>query len=524
MSVEKIGRYEILSELGRGGMAVVYLARDPLMKREVAVKVLPRQFTFDEQFRVRFQREAEVIAALEHPGIVPIYDFGEENDQPYIVMRYMTGGSLSERLRQGPLSPADSAAILERIGSALDDAHARGIVHRDIKPSNILFGKHDDPYLADFGIVKVVEDTAHLTGSGIVGTPYYMAPEISDSTAVPALTDIYALGVTLFQMLTSRVPYEAETPIGILMAHASKPIPDVRGIRNDLPDAIQIVIERAMAKDPALRYQSAGEMVDDLKAALAGQSIGSLPEQTLPIEAPTANLSPTSSPYVWQAPRQETGAPATTGHIGKRKRQLSIITIVGGITTGALLCLLLLVGIGYILSGNLAGFVLFAFTPTPTATATQPVTPDPTLSPTPSPIPSQTPIPTSTIEPVEVSPLCSYYGEPDVYVQAGKPVMLAWTWNAKSETLVEEHIETATYRILLDGTEVQPVRRGEIEFVAAKNWYSVTWYAEPTMLEIGNHLAERYLSWSRMISDGWSTYGPGGDRETEHDTCNIIVR
>ena len=176
MSVTKIGRYEIERELGRGGMAVVLLARDPAMKRQVAVKVLPRQFTFDPQFRARFQREAEVIAALEHPAIVPIYDFGEYDDQPYIVMRYMPGGSLADRLKRGALPLAEAARIFTRLASALDEAHARGIIHRDLKPGNILFDQRGDPYISDFGIAKLAETSTTFTGSAIIGTPAYMSP------------------------------------------------------------------------------------------------------------------------------------------------------------------------------------------------------------------------------------------------------------------------------------------------------------------------------------------------------------
>ncbi|MBN1312892.1 MAG: serine/threonine protein kinase [Anaerolineae bacterium] len=525
MSVGKIGRYEIISELGRGGMAVVYLARDPLMKREVAVKVLPRQFTFSEQFRARFRREAEVIAALEHPNVVPIYDFGEHDDLPYIVMRYMPGGSLAERIGQAPFSLKDTIAILERIGSALDDAHNRGIIHRDLKPSNILFGKHDDPYLADFGIVKVIEGTAQLTGSGIVGTPLYMAPELSENAAVMPSVDIYALGVTLFQMLTGKVPYNAETPMGILMAHISRPIPDARNLRGDLPEGIQMVIEQAMAKDPAMRYQTAGAIVDDLKTISAGEPVPSLSPQTISTDMPI-NLSIDAPVHAPQMPQQGTMRPSPTGPAAKRRpgRKLPIIAILGGIG-GALVCLVLLAGLGYaVLDGRLSGFGQPTPTMIPTATATSTPTLSPSAFPTPSLSPGPTLVPTNTIEPVQVSPLCSYYGHPTVYVEAGRPVMLAWTWNAKWEHLVEEHIEAATYRILLDSDEVEAVRRSEIEYVAAKGWYSVTWYADPVMLEAGTHLAERYLSWSRMISDGWSTYGPGGDKETEHDTCTIIIQ
>src|SRR5574341_2443073 len=144
-----IGRYEILAELGRGGMAMVYHARDPRFKREVAIKVLPREFLHDPHFRVRFDREAEIIAALEHPAIVPVHDFGEEDGQPYLVMRYMPGGSLAEHLHAGPLSLSEAARILSHLAPALDAAHRRGLIHRDLKPGNILFDEYDNPYLSD---------------------------------------------------------------------------------------------------------------------------------------------------------------------------------------------------------------------------------------------------------------------------------------------------------------------------------------------------------------------------------------
>ncbi|HLB48918.1 MAG TPA: serine/threonine-protein kinase, partial [Anaerolineales bacterium] len=174
---EQIGRYEIVNELGKGGMAVVYLARDPFMKRQVAVKVLPRQFTFDPQFRARFRREAEAIATLEHPAIVPVYDYGEHDDQPYIVMRYMPGGSLADRMAKPRLPLDEVAALFTRLAAALDIAHERGIVHRDLKPGNILFDQWGEAYLSDFGIVKMTEASAAYTGSGIIGTPAYMSPE-----------------------------------------------------------------------------------------------------------------------------------------------------------------------------------------------------------------------------------------------------------------------------------------------------------------------------------------------------------
>ncbi len=293
----KIGRYEVVAELGRGGMATVYHARDPRFQRDVAIKVLPREFLHDDTFRLRFEREAQAIAALDHPAIVSVFDFGEEGGQPYLVMRHMTGGSLSDHIRRGPLSVAEAGAILSRVASALDAAHRQGIIHRDIKPSNILFDRYGEVYLADFGIVKMTEATAQLTGSGIVGTPGYMAPELARAGNVSPLIDVYALGVTLFQMLTGRLPFDADTPMGLLMAHMNNPIPSLYDFRRDLPAATQTVIERAMSKEPTQRYQSAGELADALQAAVSGQYVEPVRPYTPPTPSSYAPLTDHSSLY-----------------------------------------------------------------------------------------------------------------------------------------------------------------------------------------------------------------------------------
>jgi serine/threonine protein kinase len=266
--MKTFGRYQIRSLLGQGGMATVHLAYDPLFKRDVAIKVLPRELLHDRTFHSRFEQEAQTIALLEHYAIVPVYDFGKEEGQPFLVMRYMSGGSLTERIKEGPLAIEKIAIIAERIGAALDRAHKRGIIHRDIKLSNILFDGDGDPYLSDFGLARLSEVSAQLTGSGIVGTPAYMAPEISDPGGLTHLVDVYAFGVTLFEMLTGQLPYAADTAIGMLMAHAVKPVPDVRSLRPELPATVQSVVERAMAKHPFDRYQSAGELAADLQAVL----------------------------------------------------------------------------------------------------------------------------------------------------------------------------------------------------------------------------------------------------------------
>ncbi|NDJ52203.1 MAG: serine/threonine protein kinase [Chloroflexi bacterium] len=270
--MEKIGRYEVKGEIGRGGMAIVYLANDPMVDREVAIKVLPAELLFDETFTERFSREARAIASLEHIAILPVYDFGEHEGRPFLVMRYMRGGSLADRMKQttGGFPLDEVTKLIDRIGDALDAAHGRGIVHRDLKPGNILLDERGNPHLADFGIVKLAEGNSTLTGRGMVGTPAYMAPEMVNSGGVTPSLDIYALGVTLYQLLTGEEPFQADTPVGVMLAHASRPIPNVLERRPDLPPALQTVVNRAMAKEPADRYQSGGAMARELKAAIAG--------------------------------------------------------------------------------------------------------------------------------------------------------------------------------------------------------------------------------------------------------------
>lgn len=274
MDLEKIDRYEIQRQLGRGGMATVYLARDPRFQRDVAIKVLPRTYLHDPMFRARFQREAQTIASLEHPAIVPVHDFGEQDGQPFLVMAYMPGGSLADRLDDGqPLAPADAGRILRRISAGLDEAHRQGIVHRDLKPANILFDRYDNAYLSDFGIVKVAQATSNLTGDAVIGTPSFMSPEQArGDEEIDGRSDIYALGAILYTMLSGRVPYEAETPVGVLIKHINAPIPNLSESNPHLAPAYESVIQRSLAKEPGQRYQTANELVVALDRVIGGQA------------------------------------------------------------------------------------------------------------------------------------------------------------------------------------------------------------------------------------------------------------
>jgi formylglycine-generating enzyme required for sulfatase activity/tRNA A-37 threonylcarbamoyl transferase component Bud32 len=292
MTPRKIGRYEVREQLGLGGMATVYHAYDPHFERDVLIKVLPREFLHDLTFRIRFERESKIVAALQHPHIQPIYDFGEHEGQPYLVMGHMPGGSLSYRIRESGtgLPPGEAARITTQIASALDYTHGQRIIHRDVKSSNIFFDQEGDAFLIDFSIAMVIEENAQPTGSVIVGTPAFMAPEIAEQKDITPAVDIYALGVVLFEMLTGRLPFDADTPIGMLMAHVNKPIPSMRLVRPDLPESVQAVIERAMAKDPSERYQSAGELAADLWAAVAAP--GEAMPEMVPVPPPPPEVRP----------------------------------------------------------------------------------------------------------------------------------------------------------------------------------------------------------------------------------------
>jgi serine/threonine-protein kinase len=261
------GRYEIRQEIGRGGMAQVYLAYDPTFRRQVAVKVLPPHYLENPLLRVRFEREARLIATIEHPAIVPVYDFGEQEGQLYLVMRYMPGGSLVSIIRQGPLSLGKASELLTLLAPALDAVHGQGIIHRDLKPGNILFDAFGNPALSDFGIAHLSEATVDLTGEAIIGTPAYMSPEqVRAEVPLDGRSDIYSLGIILYEMLTGRQPYQAATPMSIAMRHLTDSVPEIHRLRPELPEPLQTVLEHVLAKDRDKRYSQATELAYDLRA------------------------------------------------------------------------------------------------------------------------------------------------------------------------------------------------------------------------------------------------------------------
>jgi serine/threonine protein kinase/streptogramin lyase len=280
---QNLGPYRILEQIGRGGMATVYKAYQPAMDRYVAIKVLPAHFMQDPTFVERFEREARTVARLEHPHILPVHDYGKTPDGvTYIVMRYIEAGTMSDLLKQGRLPLNEIVRLFSQVGDALAYAHEQGVIHRDMKPSNVLVDTRGQPFLTDFGLARMVGGESSLTGSMIIGTPAYMAPEQGQGQPADKRTDIYALGIILYEMVTGKTPFEAETPMAVMIKHMTEPLPLPGQLNPDLPPAVERVILKALAKEPDGRYQNVADMVKALQGAVAETpTLPSIPKPTL---------------------------------------------------------------------------------------------------------------------------------------------------------------------------------------------------------------------------------------------------
>ncbi|MBN1311496.1 MAG: protein kinase [Anaerolineae bacterium] len=490
-----LGQYEIGQQLGQGGMATVYLARQKSIGRTVAIKVMPQHFLHDPTFLQRFEHEVKVIAALQHPRVLPVYDYGQIENRPYIVMAYMSGGTLADKIHEGPLPLEQIVKLTEQIAEGLDHAHRKGIIHRDFKPSNVLLDENGNAYLADFGIAKISESTAQLTGSAIIGTPSYMAPEMAEKRDITPAVDVYALGVALFQMLTGQYPFQGDTPIRVMMAHASDPIPDVRGTRPDLPETITAVVNKAMAKRPEDRYTTASDLAKDLQQAAQGNQppvVGkerhvdrsdsasvewSEAQQAQP--APAMRESPPSvqSPYVsTPAPMYTTPPPAP------QKRGCSPAIIVGSIVG-----VLVLVCVGVFLAfGGLAvlGSLLSEATATPTIDA-------PTNA-------------SLIIENQSAADICSLYISPETSDQWGNSWLDSGTSILAGETYTIEAITPGTYD--LSAVDCRNNTLSEVYgfsmTAGEQKWEVTTELAELTVINNGSlSICELYIV--SVDSEGW---------------------
>ncbi|MCJ7622510.1 MAG: protein kinase, partial [Anaerolineaceae bacterium] len=373
---ELVGPYEIVEQLGRGGMATVYRAYHKALDRYVAIKVMHQAFMEDSNFLSRFQREAKVVASLDHPNIIPIYDFSEHKGQPYLVMKLVDGITLKERIENEHLSYNEILEIIESVAAALGYAHKKRILHRDIKPSNVIIASDGKIYLTDFGLARIIQSgDSSLTGDRMIGTPHYMSPEQAmSSTDLDGRTDIYSLGVMLYEMIVGRVPFTADTPFMIIHDHIYTPVEPPRGINPQIPVEVEEVLMKALAKKPADRFHNVGEMIHALRTALdqmepaylASYPIDSMQETQLGEVSPSQVETPPvlndeiefgMPPWVLEEPERvqegtlgvalpfEHAVDAKPVIRQETKKSKRVWWIIAGILAGLILILCMLVGI-----------------------------------------------------------------------------------------------------------------------------------------------------------------------------------
>ncbi len=273
------GRYRLEASIGTGGMAQVFRGQDTTLDRQVAIKILAPQFARDPSFVERFRREAQAAARLNHPNIVNVYDTGVDGDTNYIVMEYVEGRTLAEYLaRGGTLAPRKAAEIAEKVAEALAAAHAQGVIHRDIKPANIMVTRDGRVKVMDFGIARLVAgpDTVEQTAA-VLGTAAYLSPEQAQGQTVDARSDLYSLGIVLYEMVTGKPPFTGDSAMAVAYKHVQETPPPPSSLNADVPPRMDAVVMRALAKNPANRYQSAGEFRDDLMRVIAGQEVEATP-------------------------------------------------------------------------------------------------------------------------------------------------------------------------------------------------------------------------------------------------------
>ena len=340
-------RYEIVRPLGSGGVADVYLAHDEVLDRDVALKMLNRERSRDEEFVERFRREAKSAAALSHPNIVSIYDRGESEDGScYISMEYLAGGTLKDHMsRGGRLSPSVAAEVAVQISDALDAAHERGTVHRDIKPQNVLVTRSGDVKVGDFGIARAESETSITRVNLVLGTAAYMSPEQATGGRIGPRSDLYSLGVVMYEMLTGELPFRGEDSVAVAMKHANDPLRPPKEVNPDIPERMNDLVVRLLAKDPGDRPASAGALVEEIRRSRA-EGRSSKPRRSEDPRksgtGPAANGTHRTAPYRGSSRRgRGSGGPNLSSIVP----WLLVVLFVVGVVVGGMLVLRILGGV-----------------------------------------------------------------------------------------------------------------------------------------------------------------------------------
>jgi tRNA A-37 threonylcarbamoyl transferase component Bud32 len=436
-----LGSYRIVERIGRGGMAAVYKAHHAAIDRYVALKVLSADFADHPGFRARFEREARVVAKLQHPHILPIFDYGQEQGISYLVMPYIPTGTLKDYLRQeGPLPLRRVARIFRQLAKALDYAHEEGVLHRDIKPGNILFDRRGNPLLTDFGLTRMAEGSSSLTGSGVIGTPDYMSPEQGQGMPADRRSDQYSIGVVLYEMVTGQVPFSADTPVAVIFKHVSAPLPLPRNLRPDLPEAAQDVILKGLSKDPDQRYPTCVKFASAFAKAVSRRPFPHMPARRAKTQS--TPIPPARTGFATRQPPGTGGIPIWMWAVG-------LIAVLGIIVVVLATGLLSPDGEDDSSRAALIGATdTLAWPPTHTAPPVQvTATASPSLVPasvtaTLSPVPPTPTQPAAT--PVSVSPTA--LPEPTVRYPDGQPVQLHYDrygfylWNGGDDPIWASNI------------------------------------------------------------------------------------
>src|SRR5574341_225231 len=397
---ENVGPYRIVEQLGQGGMATVFKAYHASLDRYVALKALHPALNTDQSFAARFQREARVVARLEHPNIVPVYDYAEHETRPNLVMKFIEGDTLKAHMDQGPLSSEEISKIVEAVGAALAYAHRQGVLHRDVKPSNVLLATDGNIYLADFGLARMAQSgESTLSSDMVMGTPQYISPEQAmGKNDLDQRTDLYSFGVMLYEMVVGRVPFNADTPFAIIHDHIYSPLPLPRKVNPNVPGQVERVLLKALAKERLDRFEGASQLVSAFKeawndAGIPMQGTFIRVSQAMPaVEGPQKLNQPVSPapPLPPEPAPGETQAKVAEAGLESKKTRPPWLWVGAGLVI--LLCLGLF---AFARSSRFVASLFRARNNTPIATMISPsgINPAPTMTPpirdTPPPIPSQ---------------------------------------------------------------------------------------------------------------------------------------